>query len=60
MAINGEVDGSRMGDSPGCHNMIELNDHSGGEESTWGHKMLQAVSLYKPHGISELRIGSKS
>ena len=40
--------------------MVELNDHPGVEESMWGHKMLQGVPLHKPHGISELRICSKS
>ena len=59
-AINAEVDGSRMGDLPRCHSMVELNDHPGVEESTWGHKMLQGVPLHKPHGISKLGIGSKS
>ena len=58
--MNGEVDGSRTGDSPRCHGMVELNDNPGVEESTWGHKMLQGVPLHKPHRISELGIGSKS
>ena len=40
--------------------MVELDDHPGVEESTWGHKMLKGVPLHKPHGISELEIGSKS
>ena len=31
MTINGEVDGSRMGDSPRCHSLVELNDHPGVE-----------------------------
>ena len=49
-----------MGDSPRCHSTIELNDHPGVEESTRGHKILQGVSLHKPHEIFELGIGSKS
>ena len=39
-AINREVDGSRMGDSPGCHSVIELNDHSGVEKLARGHERL--------------------
>ena len=49
-----------MGDSPGCHSMVELNDHLWVEKSARGHKRLQGVLLHKPHGISELGIGSKS
>ena len=60
MAINGEVNGSRMGDSPGFHKMVELHDHPRVEKPGQGHKRLQGVPLHKPHGISELRIGSKS
>ena len=58
--INGEVDGSRIGVSPGFHGVIELNDHPGVEKPTRGHKRLQGVPLHKPHGISQLRICSKS
>ena len=36
-AINREVDDSRIGDSPGCHSLIELNDHPRVEESARGH-----------------------
>ena len=39
--------------------MVELNDHPRVKESTWGPKMLKGVPLHKPHGISELGIGSK-
>ena len=60
MAINGEVDGSIMGKSPGYHSMVELNDHLRVEESTRGHKMLYGVPLHKPYGISDLRIDRKS
>ena len=49
-----------MGDSPGFHSMVELNDHSEVEESTWGHKMLQGVPLHKPHGISKLGSDNKN
>ena len=30
--INREVDDSMIGDSPGCHSVIELNDHPGVEK----------------------------
>ena len=46
--------------SPGCHGMVELDDHPGVEEPARGHKRLQGVPLHKPHGISELGIDSKS
>ena len=60
MTINGEVDGSRMGDSPRFHSMVELNDHPGVEKPVQGYKRLKGVPLHKPHGISKLGIGSKS
>ena len=59
-AINQEMDNSRMRYSPGCHCMVELDDHMGVEEPVRGHKRLQGVPLHKPHGISELGIYSKS
>ena len=60
MTINGEVDGSRMGDPPSCHSMVELNDHPGVEKPVQGYKRLKGVLLHKPHGIFKLGIGSKS
>ena len=59
-AINREMDNSRMRHSPGCHGMVELNDHPGVEEPTWGHKRLQGVPLHMPQGILELGICNKS
>ena len=47
MAINREVDDNRMGDSPGCHSVIELNDHPWVDKPTWGHERLQGVPLHK-------------
>ena len=58
-AINREMDNSRLRYPPGCHGMVELDDHLGVEEPVWGHKRLQGVPLNKPHKISELGIGSK-
>ena len=45
-AINREMDTSGMRYSPGCHGMVELNDHSGVEEPARGHKRLQGVPLH--------------
>ena len=58
-AINREVDEKRMGDSPGCHSVIELNDHRGVEKQARDHERLQGVPLHKPYGISELGKGGK-
>ena len=58
-AINREMDNSRMRYSPGCHGMVELDDHPGVEESARDHKSLQGVPLHKPHGISKLENGSE-
>ena len=58
-AINREMDNSRMRYSPGCHGMVELNDHPGVEEMARGHKRLQGVPLHKLHRISELGIDIK-
>ena len=53
------MDDSRIGDSPGCHSVIELNDHPGVEKLARCHERLQGVLLHKPHAISELRKGGK-
>ena len=58
-AINREMDNIRMRYSPGCHGMVELDDHPWVEEPAWGHKRLEGVPLHKPHGISELGICSR-
>ena len=49
-----------MRHSPGCHGMVELNDHLGVEELARSHKSLQGVPLLTPHGIPELGICGKS
>ena len=58
-SIDREVDDSRMGDSPGCHGVKELNDHSWVEKLAWGRERLQGVPLHKTHGISEPGKGRK-
>ena len=58
-AINREMENSMMRYLPGCHGMVELDDHLEVEEPKRGHKRLQGVPLHKLHRISELGIGSK-
>ena len=38
--INREMDNSRMRYSPGCHGIVELDDHLRVEELARGHKRL--------------------
>ena len=38
--------------------MVELDDHSGVEKPTWGHKWLQGVPPHYPHRVDELYICS--
>ena len=59
VAINREMDNSRMRYSPRCHGIVELDDHLRVEEPARGHKRLQEVPLHKPHRFFELGIGSK-
>ena len=59
-AINREVYGSRIGVSPRCHSLIELDDHSGVEKPALSHKRLQGVPVHKSHGVYELGKGDKS
>ena len=58
-AINQEMENNRLRYPPGCHGILELDDHLGVEESARGHKRLQLVLLHKPHRISKLEISSK-
>ena len=43
-----------MGDSPGCHSVIKLNDHPGVGKPARGHERLEGIPLHKLHGISKL------
>ena len=60
MAINREVYDSRIGVSPRCHGLIELNDHPRVEKSAWSNERLQGVPVHKPYGVSKLEKGEKS
>ena len=55
-----KVQSSRVGLTPRCHRMIELDDYPRIIESTWHHKRLQMVSLHEEHGVSKLRVHGKS
>ena len=59
-AINREVYDSRIGVSPGCHNLVKLDDHAGVEKLAWSHERLYGVPVHKPHGVSELGRDGKS
>ena len=59
VAINREMDNSRLRYPLGCHGMVELVDHPGVEEPARGQKRLQGVPLHKPHRIPELGIDRK-
>ena len=48
-----------MGDSPGSHSLIKLDDHAGVEKPMHSHERLQGVSLHKPHGVSKLGKGDE-
>ena len=50
---------SRVGLSPGCHRMIELDDYPRIIVLTWHHEWLQMVYLYEEHGVSEPRVCCK-
>ena len=58
-AINREMDNSWMRYSPGCHGMVELDDHLVVEEPVQSNKRLRGVPLHKSHRFSKLGIGSK-
>ena len=58
-AVNGKVQSSRVGLTPRCHRMIELDDYPRIIESTWRHERLHMVSLHEEHGVSELRVSGK-
>ena len=50
---------SRVGLTPGCHRMIELDDDLRITILTRHHEWLQMVSIYEKHGISEPRVRGK-
>ena len=58
-AVDREMKSSRVGLSPGCHRMIELDDDPRIIVLTWHHECLHMVSLYEKHGVSEPRVRGK-
>ena len=57
--VDREMKSSRVGLSPGCRRMIELNDDPRIIVLTRHHEWLQMVSLYEEHRISESRVRDK-
>ena len=55
-AVDRKMKSSRVGLSPGCHRMIELDDDPRIIELTRHHERLQMVSLHKKHGVSEPQV----
>ena len=59
LAVDRKVESSRVGLTPRCHRMIELNDYPRIIESTRHHERIQMISLHEEHGVSELRVYCK-
>ena len=57
--VDRKMKSSRVGLSPGCHRMIELDDDPRIIVLTRHHEWLQMVSLYEEHGVSEPRVCDK-
>ena len=58
-AVDRKMKSSRVGLSPRCHRMIELDDDPRIVESTRLHERLQMISLYEEHGVSKPRVRGK-
>ena len=58
-AVDREMKSSRVGLSPGCHRVVELNDYLRIIVLTRHHEWIKTVSLYKEHGVSEPRVCNK-
>ena len=57
--VDRKMKSSRVGLSPGCHSMIELDDNPRVIVLTRHHDWLQMVSLYEEHGVSEPQVRNK-
>ena len=51
--VDRKMKSSRVGLSPGCHRMIELDDDPRIIVLTRHHEWIQMVSLYEKHGVYE-------
>ena len=58
-AIDINMKSSRVGLSPGCHSMLELDDNPRIIVLTRHHVWLQMVSLYEEHGVSDPWVSGK-
>ena len=57
--VDRKMKSNRVGLSPRCHRMIELDDDPRIIELTRHHERLQIVSLHKEHGVSEPQVRGK-
>ena len=57
--VDREMKSNRVGLSPGCHCMIELEDDPRIIVLMRYHEWLQMVSLYEKHGVSKPRVRGK-
>ena len=57
--VDRKMKSSRVGLSPRCHRMIELDDDPRIIVLIWHHEWLQMVSLYEEHGVSEPQVHGK-
>ena len=46
MIVDGEMKSSRVGLAPGCHRVVEIDDHPRVEKPTRCHERLQGVPLH--------------
>ena len=58
-AVDRKMKGSRVGLSPRCHRIIELDDDPRIIVLTRHHEWLHMVSLYEKHGVSDPRVRGK-
>ena len=57
--VNRKMKSSRVGLTPRCHRMIELDDYLRIKELMRQHERLQMVSLHEEHRVSEPRVHGK-
>ena len=58
-AVNRKMKSIRVGLTPRCHRMIELDDYPRIIELMRHHEWLQMVSLHEEHGVPESRVHGK-
>ena len=55
-AVDGKMQSSQVGLSPGRHRVIKLDDYPRIKITMRRHERLQVVSLHEEHGVEELRV----